>query len=204
MPRRIGSLFVAVFVVTALTPLSARAGGFCLHQEEVTDRRSATVDMKDYCFFPQVVRVDKGDVVTWTNYDSETHTITAPGGWGGGHDDYLQGDEISFRFEREGVFPYVCLLHPGMVGTVVVGDGEGRTSAKPPARSVDFSSSGADAVSGTEGSHRPDVSAQSEADERESSLLPILGLVVATVVAAALLYALAVWLRRRHAPLHTG
>ena len=192
MSRRLGFLLTGVVVLMAIAPLPARAGGFCLHQEQLVDRRSATVDMKDYCFFPQVVRVDKGDVVTWTNYDKAAHTVTAPGGWSGGHDEYLRGDDVSFRFEREGVFPYVCLLHPGMVGAVVVGDGEGRASAAPAARSVGYDSPSSDAA------------ARSDADEPGSSLWPVVGLGAGAVAAGGLLVALAVRLRRRAAPLQTG
>jgi hypothetical protein len=32
-------------------------------------------------------------------------------------------DTVSYRFQNSGVFPYFCLIHPGMVGAVVVGDG---------------------------------------------------------------------------------
>jgi hypothetical protein len=33
--------------------------------------------------------------------------------------------EATYTFEEAGVYPYVCTWHPGMVGTVVVGDGSG-------------------------------------------------------------------------------
>ena len=32
---------------------------------------------------------------------------------------------MSYRFDQDGVYPYSCLLHPGMVGAIVVGDGVG-------------------------------------------------------------------------------
>jgi hypothetical protein len=43
---------------------------------------------------------------------------------------------VTYTFEEAGVYPYVCTWHPGMVGTVVVGDGSGgaigtSTSAGP-------------------------------------------------------------------------
>jgi plastocyanin len=30
------------------------------------------------------------------------------------------GDKVTIRFTKKGTYPYVCLLHPGMVGEVVV------------------------------------------------------------------------------------
>ena len=35
------------------------------------------------------------------------------------------GEKVSYTFSEEGVFPYVCILHPGMIGAIVVGDGIG-------------------------------------------------------------------------------
>jgi len=32
---------------------------------------------------------------------------------------------VSYRFDTDGVYPYACWLHPGMVGAIVVGDGVG-------------------------------------------------------------------------------
>ena len=32
---------------------------------------------------------------------------------------------MRYRFDEDGVYPYSCLIHPGMVGAIVVGDGVG-------------------------------------------------------------------------------
>ncbi|MDQ3985641.1 MAG: plastocyanin/azurin family copper-binding protein [Actinomycetota bacterium] len=120
------------FVWTALLGLAtsvagaapATAGGFGRHCGQ-TDRATTRVMIKDLCYSPTVVRVAPGETVTWINQDAEPHTVTAPGNWGGDHTEYLRGEDVSFTFEEEGTFPYVCLVHPGMVGVVVVGDGVG-------------------------------------------------------------------------------
>jgi hypothetical protein len=36
---------------------------------------------------------------------------------------------MTFRFKEPGVYSYTCLLHPGMTGTVVVGNGNGKGAA---------------------------------------------------------------------------
>jgi hypothetical protein len=41
----------------------------------------------------------------------------------GGYDELFKDATYSKTFEDEGVFPYFCQLHPGMVGVVIVGDG---------------------------------------------------------------------------------
>jgi plastocyanin len=128
MRLRIFCGLLAVPVVLGISAIPAAAGGFCMDRP-LTDARGTTVLMKDYCYTPNVVRVDPGGTVTWVNNDIEPHTITAVGGWGSGHKEIFEGDRASFRFTEEGVFPYACLLHPGMTGAIVVGDGLGPATA---------------------------------------------------------------------------
>ena len=37
-----------------------------------------------------------------------------------------RGREATYAFAEAGVYPYVCTVHPGMVGTIVVGDAADR------------------------------------------------------------------------------
>jgi plastocyanin len=78
------------------------------------------VSMEGIAFEPAEVTVAVGDTVTWTNNDSVAHDVTAdsfssgePGGMAG-------GDTFEHTFEEAGTFDYVCTVHPGMDGTVVV------------------------------------------------------------------------------------
>jgi plastocyanin len=121
-------ILALLLVLTAFPAFPARAGGFCV-DEPVTDRRGDSVDMKDYCFFPNVLRINAGDSVTFENFDAEAHTVTGVGLWGSGHKEYATGDKATFAFENEGMFLYSCLLHPGMVGAIVVGDGKGEAAS---------------------------------------------------------------------------
>jgi hypothetical protein len=36
-----------------------------------------------------------------------------------------QGESIQQTFSNSGVYPYFCFVHPGMIGVIVVGDGQG-------------------------------------------------------------------------------
>jgi len=82
--------------------------------------------MKNDCFTPTVARIEPGAALTWQNLDRHAHTIGGvANSFGDAHKELLSGDSVSFVFEEEGVFPYFCVLHPGMSGAVVVGDGEG-------------------------------------------------------------------------------
>ena len=80
------------------------------------------VDMKDISFQPGSVTVAKGSTVTWKNEDSANHDVTAdddsfksgdPGG-------IASGQSFKHTFDEAGDFKYVCTVHPGMDGTVVV------------------------------------------------------------------------------------
>ena len=78
--------------------------------------------VRGLCFGPTVLYVLPGTRVTWTNQDPVLHTVTGLGfRWGSG-DSLGQGNSISYRFTAPGVYPYSCIIHPGMVGAVVVGD----------------------------------------------------------------------------------
>jgi plastocyanin len=78
------------------------------------------VSMEGIAFNPAEVTVGVGDAVTWTNNDSVGHDVTAdnfssgePGGMAG-------GDTFEQTFDEAGTFDYVCTVHPGMEGSVVV------------------------------------------------------------------------------------
>jgi plastocyanin len=102
----------------------ASAGGGC-HQAP-TASRGTTVDVTDLCFVSTVLYVKSGADVTWTNRDSMTHVVVGVGDmWGDPNISLLRGDTVSYRFDQDGVYPYSCLIHPGMVGAIVVGDGVG-------------------------------------------------------------------------------
>jgi plastocyanin len=53
------------------------------------------------------------------NNDSTTHTSTSNGGvWNSGN--IAPGGSFKVSFQSTGTFPYHCMIHPNMVGTVTV------------------------------------------------------------------------------------
>jgi plastocyanin len=104
----------------------ASAGGGCMHSTGPTTGRGDTVELVDMCFSSTVLYVQRGTDVTWINRDPMGHNVVGVGGTWGDLDLTLdQGDIVSYRFDEDGVFPYACWIHPGMVGAIVVGDGVG-------------------------------------------------------------------------------
>jgi len=77
------------------------------------------------CFDPYRVMVNIGDTVTWQNADNADHTVTggsAADGPSGTFDSSLMqpGSSFSIEFPYEGTYPYFCMVHPWMQGSVVV------------------------------------------------------------------------------------
>lgn len=83
----------------------------------------AAVTIKGFAFSPVTLTVDKGTVVTWTNNDSTTHTVTSGANRtkDGKFDQQLSaGSEGSVTFDTAGSFDYFCQIHSSMKATVVV------------------------------------------------------------------------------------
>jgi plastocyanin len=80
---------------------------------------SAAVGIKEFTFAPAALQVRPGTIVTWTNHDEETHTITSTTGAFGSSG--LGNDEtFAETFSRAGTYEYFCALHPRMRATVIV------------------------------------------------------------------------------------
>jgi plastocyanin len=121
----------------------ASAGGGCMHGTEPTDGNGTVVEMREYCFTPTVLHVEPGTSVTFVNRDDTSHEVTGVGGTWGTFEDLGLGDRVSYTFDMDGVYVYSCFLHPGMVGAIVAGSGEG-------AAGLDGASVTAGAVTGAE------------------------------------------------------
>jgi plastocyanin len=78
------------------------------------------VSMEGIQFQPAEVTVGVGDTVTWTNDDSVAHDVTADSFSSGESGGMAGGDTFEQTFDEAGTFDYVCTVHPGMEGTVVV------------------------------------------------------------------------------------
>jgi nitrite reductase (NO-forming) len=75
-------------------------------------------------FQPNPAQVSVGSTVTWTNDDAQPHTATSGENVtpDGNFDSGIMAPAATFEhtFTEAGEFPYFCLLHPNMIGTVSV------------------------------------------------------------------------------------
>lgn len=101
---------------------SARASGGGGCGEPITDEAGTDVEIKRYCFSPTVLYAEPGETVTFTNKDRVPHNVGGANLAWGSFENLRWKRSVSYEFPNAGVYSYVCSIHPGMVGTVVVGD----------------------------------------------------------------------------------
>ena len=82
-------------------------------------------EIANECFLPAEVTIDAGTEVVWSNDDDAAHTVTSgtpEDGPDGMFDSslFMAGDEFSHVFDSPGDYPYFCLVHPWMTGSITV------------------------------------------------------------------------------------
>ena len=81
-------------------------------------------DIKDICYIPSTIVVEKGKSITWVNEDSSFHSVTSgfygepTGLFDSGYLDPYQSYTLSF--DKFGTYDYFCTLHPWMKAQVIV------------------------------------------------------------------------------------
>ncbi len=81
----------------------------------------SAVAIKNFAFAPATLKVKAGTTVTWTNQDTDAHTVTSAGSGGPLHSAALATHATySHRFTQPGTYHYLCTIHPFMTATVEV------------------------------------------------------------------------------------
>jgi plastocyanin len=113
--RRRGLALALLVLAATVAPLAARAA-------------TATVEVRDFVFAPQSIRIEAGDSLTWRVADGG-HTVRADGEVNGrplfefppGNGTLAAGDAPTQRFTEPGLYRYHCEIHASMTGLVAVG-----------------------------------------------------------------------------------
>jgi len=93
----------------------------------------SAVSMGDDFFSQASLTLPAGTAVNWRNDGRRPHTVTSDDGlWDSGV--LMPGQSYSFTFRSAGTHTYSCILHVGMVGTMVV---EGAPGAEEPAPALE-------------------------------------------------------------------
>lgn len=78
-----------------------------------------SVRMAGSRFEPSTLTISSGETVRWFNDDALPHTVSAGDAtWDSGN--LTPGQSFERRFDESGSYPYVCLYHAGMAGTIEV------------------------------------------------------------------------------------
>src|SRR3984893_6750929 len=82
----------------------------------------ATIDIDNFAFAPATLTVTAGTTVTWKNDDDSPHRIGDKNGTfkSAALD---TDDSFSHTFAAPGEYPYICTIHPYMVGKIIVKPG---------------------------------------------------------------------------------
>jgi plastocyanin len=83
------------------------------------DSATVTVQIDNFSFTPQEIKVKAGTAITWTNRDDIPHTVVST-------DDAFKSkaldtdDKFTTILTKPGTYAYFCSIHPKMTGKIVV------------------------------------------------------------------------------------
>lgn len=78
------------------------------------------VAIQNFAFDPFDLKINKGDMVVWTNEDSATHTVVSDSGSELASGTLATGQTYSHTFNSAGTFNYHCGVHQTMKARVEV------------------------------------------------------------------------------------
>jgi len=119
---------LAIFALIAISPSAFAEHGEGGMSATVTNSPGSATpgcENTDNCFIPSTVVITAGGTVTWENTDNAAHTATSGSpsdGPDGVWDSQLMmvNGSYSVTLDDEGTYPYFCMVHPWMQGTVIV------------------------------------------------------------------------------------
>jgi plastocyanin len=202
--RRI-ALIARLLAITSLLAVgvasapSVSAGNPCFHDftmPPATTESGTEVKLLSCAFAPTITQVPVGATVTFFNGPNFSHLITgANQAWGSPDVELQPGAKISYTFDTAGIYPYACVLHPGMSGAIVVGDpAEGAAAGT----TTEAGSNGGSTAGGASTATEPRATATGPGDPM------LVGLAIIALGAGVVVGAGAVWLALRRRPFADG
>lgn len=110
---------VVALLLLMLTGTSLGAGQ-SVAASDASGARTHVVEIRQFKFFPESLRVNAGDTIIWKNLDAAPHTATAQA-WDSGR--LNRNQSWSLRVTGKGTIEYICTYHPAMKGQIVVAGG---------------------------------------------------------------------------------
>jgi plastocyanin len=191
----------ALLAIGLLAAPTASAGNPCFHDFTMPPADSATgneVKLLPCAFAPTVTHVAVGTEVTFFNGPDFSHLITgANQAWGSPDVELGPGQKVSYTFDAAGIYPFACVLHPGMSGAIVVGDVAGAAAA-PGAGTTSGGSTDASTGGGSNAAEAP-TAATAQGSATDGLILAGLGIAAGLVAGVA-----AAWIALRRRPSASG
>ena len=123
--KTIGSLIVLLAIATTIASAPSAFAEHSMHAVVENAEGSSTPGCEPDCFLPATVTIGVGGMVEFVNNDNAAHTSTAgtpTDGPSGAWDSSLvmMGTSFTTPALDAGEYPYFCMVHPWMVGLVIV------------------------------------------------------------------------------------
>ena len=172
---------------------SASAGNPCFHDYEIpalTSGADTEIKLLPCAFAPTIATVPVGSRVTFFNGPAFSHLVTgAAQAWGSPDVEIPPGASVAYTFNTAGMYPYACVLHPGMSGVIVVGDVASAIGAGSVAAGVG-GAGGPATTGGRAGAAEPApaASAPTATFDPFVALVAVVGVLVGAFVAGALIW----------------
>jgi plastocyanin len=109
----------AAVLAAVLLLAACSGGGAATTTTATTIAGQYQVVMDSFAFTPAELTVPVGATVTWVNHQGARHDVVAADGSFTSRL-FGEGETFSFTFTTPGNYPYVCSIHPGMDGTIIV------------------------------------------------------------------------------------
>ena len=123
--------FTASYSVSAVksggvaSPISAMPIAPLIHYVSIpVNVSSPGCESTNECYLPYSLEIQSGDTVSWSNDDVAAHTVTSKtlDGPDGVFDSslFMAGNTFEFTFDESGTYSYFCMVHPWMIGEIIV------------------------------------------------------------------------------------
>src|SRR5437667_494811 len=113
--KRIALLCAISFLNLAIFALAGE-----MKDVDATSTKQNKIEIKDFAFNPQTLKVKSGEKITWINRDEEPHTIVSVEKQFKKSSALDTDQEFTITAGAPGTYTYFCSVHPKMTGTIVV------------------------------------------------------------------------------------
>src|SRR5437762_6716049 len=91
-----------------------------MKEPDTAGNQQNRIEIKDFAFNPQTLKVKSGEKIAWVNRDVEPHTVVSVEKQFKKSSALDTDQEFTITAGAPGTYTYFCSVHPKMTGTIVV------------------------------------------------------------------------------------